>query len=620
MTTIIALILAAAGAEAQATDSAMPNTITRGVRRHRLGLLLVWLSICALILGTVAVLGGGFTLRTAAPRISIHNPLNPFAGAVIFACLAVGLSGASAVAQQMRKMFALVEQAAPWVCGLLAATVFAVSVSRGSFVAAGADASGYLHQALLWERGSLTILTPVALDLKPVHDGQVFAPLGFRPASDRSRIVPTYPPGYPITMALARAAAGDGAEFGVIPIASAALIIATFTLGARLGDPLVGLLSAAMMAASPTHLFQALQPMSDVLGAFWWTLGVILLMSGSMRLTVAAGFAAAMASIVRPNLFALVPMLTLFLAWCENIPQRRLARTLVFVSVPAAAALAFSLYQRALYGATTETGYGHVSGLFSLAHLPANVALYSSWISTTHTPLLLISVLAPMVLARSKEAVSRLERHRAIRVAASLLAMFGVLFAFYCLYYVFDTWAYVRFLLPALSGVFVCTALVIVVGCRRISHSLGVVVFLVIFAAVLTFGFVRARDLGVFSLRVSDERHRDVASFSRTLGDKAVFLAVQHSGSLSYYTDGPVLRWDWIEPSELDTLVEQLRTNGHRIYVVLDDWEEPQLRARFAGTQTFAKMSRPVLTTNTVIRSLVYELRPSWVSPVVTLG
>jgi hypothetical protein len=119
--------------------------------------------------------------------------------------------------------------------------------------------------------------------------------------------------------------------------------------------------------------------------------------------------------------------------------------------------------------------------------------------------------------------------------------------------------------------------------------------------------------LGVFGLKYGDERYVEVARFGQTLPERAVFLAVQHSGSLSYYTGRPILRWDAIAPSELDTVVDKLLTRRHHLYLVLDDWEEPHMRARFAGTRSVALLGQPLLTAGIGLRAKVFEIAGSTV-------
>jgi hypothetical protein len=90
---------------------------------------------------------------------------------------------------------------------------------------------------------------------------------------------------------------------------------------------------------------------------------------------------------------------------------------------------------------------------------------------------------------------------------------------------------------------------------------------------------------GVFSQREGEHRYElagdYVASFTPA---NAVVLSMQHSGSLRYYGHRITLRYDWIAPESLDSTVALLRDRGYRPFIVLDDWEEPVFKQRFAGS------------------------------------
>ncbi len=66
-------------------------------------------------------------------------------------------------------------------------------------------------------------------------------------------------------------------------------------------------------------------------------------------------------------------------------------------------------------------------------------------------------------------------------------------------------------------------------------------------------------------------------------GTTAALLAVQHSGALSYYTRRTIVRFDEIAADDLDRLCEGLAASGRDVWLVVDDWEEPLIRARFAS-------------------------------------
>jgi hypothetical protein len=532
----------------------------------------------------------------------------------LFAILA-GLAGARLLGPRAagRHMDALdrgLAAASPFLAVALSIFVLAGTLAAGARVAGGADSSGYLSEARLWRSGSLVHTPPLAGPVTMTHGVQAFIPIGFRLSADGSQMAPIYPPGLPIAMAVAAAVAGDGAEFFVVPICAAGLVLLAYGFGWRLGGPHLGLIAAAATAVSPTMLVQAVQPMSDVPAAFWWMLAFVLLTFESIPAALAAGVAASVASLVRPNLFAMVPIAAMIVAAWEDTWTRGIKRAATFAAPVVAVALGFAVWQRSVYGATTETGYGGLSYLFSPAHVIPNLSLYPAWLVDTHSPFVLAALAAPMLVAWGW-AAPVMPPARATRVAWGALAMFAALLAFYVAYLVFDSWAYVRFLLPALPALLTLMVLTPLVLLRRASGPLRGAAVIALLLLVVSWGFSRSRSLGAFMAAQSEQRYVDVAEFARRLEPQAVFATMQHSGSLHYYTARPILRWDWTEPAEIDRAMDALRAAGHTVYVVLEEWEEPAFRSRFAGTRTLSSLGRPLMTTvGPAFRAAVYRPGP----------
>ena len=106
----------------------------------------------------------------------------------------------------------------------LALVVLVVTITFGAFVAGGADSSGYLNQARLWERGALITNESLIESVDWPFADWTFSPLGFRPGVKRGTIVPIYSAGYPMVMGLIRRVFGAGKEMYVVPIAAAGLV------------------------------------------------------------------------------------------------------------------------------------------------------------------------------------------------------------------------------------------------------------------------------------------------------------------------------------------------------------------------------------------------------------
>jgi hypothetical protein len=570
----------------------------------------VLLALCLIISGftLLIALTGGFTTHVFGERLSVHATWRPILVALACGAAAVALRRARTSADDENRIaHAIVHRYGFAVAAVIAAAIGICGFVIGVHIAFGADPSGYLSQARLWRAGALEIHTPLALEVDAVHGQHTFTPLGYHPSGRRGVAVPGYPPGLPLHFAAAWTIAGEQAPFAIPPLSAAGLVVIAFVLGRRVGGSESAFIAAAACAASPILLFQAMQPMSDATAAFWWSLAVLLLTYDSVGAAAVAGAATAIACLVRPNLFAVVPVLTVLAVWWHG-GVRPLRRWIVYLALPAATAVVFVAAQRRLFGSATTSGYGPVELLFSFDHVWPNLSRYAEWALVAQSALIVLPIAAPFVIRRHYVS-PQIDVDRATRLAWSGLIFAAALQAFFLLYLVLNDWYSFRFLLPALPWLLVLQATVLAALCRKLPRGLQTIGVLVIAMLIASWGIDRARNVGAFRLRDSEQRYLDVVAFTRTLPADAVFITVHHSGSLPYYASATVMRWDWLESEEIDRIVSELQAR-RPLFVVIDDFEEPQFRARFAGTRTGARLVAPVFDTGTGrgVASRVYAL------------
>jgi hypothetical protein len=129
-------------------------------------------------------------------------------------------------------------------------------------------------------------------------------------------------------------------------------------------------------------------------------------------------------------------------------------------------------------------------------------------------------------------------------------------------------------------------------------------------AAVILFGVNAARHEGVFNVAASEGRHIRAAQevASRTPPD-AIVLAVQHSGSVRYYADRITLRYDWLMDGALDSALRDVTAKGRRAFLVVDDWEEKEFRARFSPSNRGAQLGEPIARVPSSPEVRIFELR-----------
>ena len=171
-------------------------------------------------------------------------------------------------------------------------------------------------------------------------------------------MVPSYPAGLPIAMAVAMRIGGASAAYLVVPMFAALAVWVTYLIGAQIADRRAGMLAAILLAASPIFIFQSLEPMNDVPVTAWWLLAWLLALSP--RGAFASGLCVSAAVLTRPNL---VP-LALVLAAVNAATAPRLRRAMRFAAGTIPGCLAVAALNIHWYGGALTSGYGTIGNLY----------------------------------------------------------------------------------------------------------------------------------------------------------------------------------------------------------------------------------------------------------------
>ena len=504
-------------------------------------LILLILAVVLVTTAVVLAVSGGFRTTVGGFRISARSPLATSIAALIAGAWWWHLARRKrSVATDLEQSWQAIERHASRLIGVIALIAAMVTAGFATRSAAGADASGYLSQAVLWADGAWTVSNPLA-DVLSQSDPWLTTPLGWRPAGT-SYQVPTYPPGLPLVMALPHAIAGIDGASAVVTASAAIAVWATGTLAGGVA----GVIAAILIGFSPVFLYQSFQPMSDVPVTAAWMMCFVLI--SHERRSMWAGIACALAILIRPNLapLAIVPFF---------IAKNRLTFTLPLIA--AGAFLAFM--QWLWYGSPLQSGYGPLAELFSFAHV---------------------------IFARLRQ--QRLPRALAIFVALVVVS--------YLVYGVFDHWSYLRFLLPALAVLAIFAAIEFDSWIARwpIAWRLPIVLALVL--AVMAHSLFVARSLDTFKLADQLRRVGQVADFiNEQLPAGAVILAGEQSGSMRYYTGRSILRWEAATPEKMMAAMTLLEEARRPVYIVLDAWENQLFLAKFKDVSAVALDWPPVV-------------------------
>jgi hypothetical protein len=236
--------------------------------------------------------------------------------------------------------------------------------------------------------------------------------------------------------------------------------------------------------------------------------------------------------------------------------------------------MAIAALNMAWYGAPWNSGYGAAGELYSMNTILPNLARYPVWLWQTQSPLVLLAVL-PLLPRFSRDA-----DRPAMRLCAALFA--GTLMS-YLVYAQFEEWWYLRFLLPALPALLVLMSTGMVVLARRLPRAWGLVAVTAVTFLLLAYTTRVSQAHGIFGPSKADERrYADVGAYiQQTLPRNAVIFSVQQSGSVRYYSGRMTIRWDLIDRDWTNRAAADVERLGLHPYMVIEDWEMPQMRTWF---------------------------------------
>ena len=539
---------------------------------------------------------GGFDTAFLGLRVRSNNPRR----VLLIALLALAgffLAGGAIPASRaaIRSWATSLSRRPFWLALVIAVCSVTAAIAGSTRIAGGSDAYGYVSQADLWLSGNVKVQQP-SVEHVPWPDAMwTFTPLGYRPvghAGDWS-IVPTYSPGLPLLLAGAKLIGGQCAMFALVPLLTGVTVLATYGLGRRLQSPQSGLIAAWLVATSPVIL-GSLEPLTDVPVMAAWTIAYYFALGSAVPSAVAAGSFAGLAILIRPNLFPLAAPLGMWLLVRRDLAGRDLRSRLISASVFAVGVLmgigAVALINQHLYGSATTSGYGRLEDQFAWIRVAPNLRRYLSWFVGVQTPVALVGFLALFVPAK------RLWPAVQDRTVILLMALYVVLlWGMYSAYLEFDSWGYLRFLLPSWPLLMLGVAAVFLAAARAGgSRGRWVMPIAVVALGAWTVSIAMRRD--VFDQRQAARHEAPIGRIVRArTAENSVVLAFERSGSLRYYAGRVTLRYDVLHSAWLDRAVAWLGARGVRVYAVLDERQAADAKQRFAGQQAAAAFARPLV-------------------------
>jgi hypothetical protein len=209
-----------------------------------------------------------------------------------------------------------------------------------------------------------------------------------------------------------------------------------------------------------------------------------------------------------------------------------------------------------------------------------NLSRYSRWLIETETPLVLLAPVAVLFFHGSERWLSWL-----------FVAFSAALYACYAFYLPFDSWTYLRFLLPAIALILMLSAAGILHLSSRLSSPFAKAIVAAFFVLFLAW---RWETTGLKPPPANERRYAVIGEYVRDqLPPNAILLSIIHSGSVRYYSGRSTLRWDWLPAEWLEPSLVFMRSNGYRPLLLIEDWERPQYMERFSTQSKLGNLDWP---------------------------
>ena len=251
--------------------------------------------------------------------------------------------------------------------------------------------------------------------------------------------------------------------------------------------------------------------------------------------------------------------------------------------------IAIALLNHSLFGSALSSGYGRIEELMHWSRIGPNLVNYLRWFAESQTPIALLGAVALIVPAR--------RLWPAVTDRAIFFVIGGyvsVLWLQYGAYIGFDSWGYLRFLLPSWPLLLIGAGAVLMVVARTGRAGRFVVIVTVVTMAWWEVGY--ASRHGVFDQRQAARHILLIAPLIRAnTAENSVVIALQHSGAARYYTGRVTLRYDYLRADMLDRDLEWLQSRGVRVYALFDERELAEFRTLFPGQRSLASLDQPVI-------------------------
>jgi hypothetical protein len=164
--------------------------------------------------------------------------------------------------------------------------------------------------------------------------------------------------------------------------------------------------------------------------------------------------------------------------------------------------------------------------------------------------------------------------------------------------------------LPALAIAAIAVSVCVVTLVRRLPRAAQGPIVLAMILVLCAWQVSTARELGVFRWAARQSRALLAGRYlGSALPAHAVVITGEQSGAVRYYSGRSIVRWDFLSPDELPLITNELTTSGYEVWIVLDDWEVPRYREKFARSIAAGLDWPPIVDAGTEARTQAWRLR-----------
>ena len=176
----------------------------------------------------------------------------------------------------------------------------------------------------------------------------------------------------------------------------------------------------------------------------------------------------------------------------------------------------------------------------------------------------------------------------------------------------FTEWWYLRFHLPGWPVLTGAGCVAVWTLLARRSRAVATIAVVALALAGGLHGVRLSSTNQVFKLWWGEQRYVAAGEWleART-PTNAVVLTLQHSGTVGYYGNRAILRYDYVAPEALEPTIRRLEGQGRPVYFLGEDWEEVDFRGRFGGVSPLGRLDwAPLAQIDAGLKVRMYALSP----------